>query len=307
MELVRKNPAVLIPLALLLAFLVFPLLEEKPEKATKQGSVAAEQFPSTGFPDYDWLPEQLKRQMYQVANAHLERDYYFYYYFKNDDLHQHFFLDDFGVKIIAEMPVTHEMALQRIEDKLYNAQARRKGRFMARDTNRYLANGPAWHQRLVGYIFPEIEADFLQLRVAIVEDTPARKRNHKTYDTTVYSLHEVDEPPIPIRGMEYFQQAVRKEAQLDQALALFDTGTITVEFFVGHRAQVIDIVSGLEDGNDSYEAYQADSEFMKAVHNAKVWWKPASIQGEPVLTKMQITFQIDSNQVSSVVHQPPSI
>jgi len=261
----------------------------------------------TGFPDYDWLPKELKHQMDSVVEAHLENDYHFYYYFKNDDLHQHFFLDDFGLKIIAEMPVTHEIALQRIEDKLYHVQTRRKGVFMAVDTNRYVTNGPAAHKRMVGYILPEGEADFRQLRVAIVEDTPARKRNHKIYDTTVYALHQVEEPPRPLRGMEYFQQAVRKEAQLDQVLALFDTGTITIEFSVGHRVQVIDIVIGLEDGNNSYEAYQADSEFMKAVHNAKVWWKPASIQGEPVLTKMQITFQIDSNQVNSVVHQPPSI
>ncbi|MEO0332347.1 MAG: hypothetical protein AAF223_11795, partial [Bacteroidota bacterium] len=124
----------------------------------------------------------------------------------------------------------------------------------------------------------------------------------------LYGLQEVDIPPHPTRGWKYFQDAIHKDIKLDQVLALFDTGTVTIEFAIrGAQAQVLDVVQGLEHWNDSYEAYQVDSEFMKAVHHAKVRWKPGVKNGEPVNTKMQITFQIDSGEVNSVIHQSSSI
>ena len=62
MEWLKENPIVLIPLALLLAFLVLPLLDKAPKKPIKRASVASETRENTGFPDYDLLPEALKRE-----------------------------------------------------------------------------------------------------------------------------------------------------------------------------------------------------------------------------------------------------
>jgi hypothetical protein len=300
-----------------MAFILLLLLNRELKLLTKQAAMVSEAFPSTGFADYDLLPEQLKKRMEELVKNDTTHQYSFYYFFETDDINRHYYLDDQGLQIVVKMPVTNEEALNRIDEKLNEIEVKKLGRYVVRDTTNYqkyrqgLKVVPVPKYRFfIFHVLPEGAPDFTQLRVAIMKDTVNRglSKYPENIDTVMYDLDEVDVPPRPLRGLDYFQEAVRKEAQLEEVFALFDTGTVTVEFAVmGHHAQALDVVDGLNNWNNSYEAYQADSEFMKAVHNAKVRWKPGIKNGQPVKTKMKITFKIDSAKVSSAVHQLSSI
>lgn len=302
-----------------IAFMLFLILgkEQKPFTKQEQVTVKSTAFPHTGFTDYDLLPEPLKKQMEELIKNNPTHQYSFYYFFETDDINRHYYLEDRGMKIIARMPVTNAEALNLIGEKLNEIEIKKLGRYVARDTSNYqkIRQGlevvpiPK-HKSLIFYVLPEGEADFSQLRVGIVKNTMKKETLSYTryLDTVMYELDEVDVPPQPVRGMDYFQEVVCKEAQLDVVFALFDTGTVTVEFFVvGNQVQALDVVQGFSNWNDGYEAYQADSEFMKAVHNAKVIWESGIKNGQSVKTKMKITFTIDSAKVSAAVHQLSSI
>lgn len=273
--------------------------------------MVSEKFQSTGFDDYDLLPEQLKKQMEALVKKDTIHRYNFYYFFKTDDINHHYYLNDRGLKVVAEMPVTNERALDLIDEKINNIMVKRHGRYEAHDNiSHQKYNLALKHKFCVFYVMPEGTADYSQLRVAIMEDTLWRDRSKypENIGLVMYDLDEVDSPPRPVRGLDYFQQAVIKEAELEEVFVLFDTGTVTIEFaVVGDQVEALDIVQGFSNWNSSYEAYQADSEFMKAVHNAKVRWKPGLKDKQSVKTKMKITFKVDSAKVSSVVHQLSSL
>jgi len=64
---IKEKPILLVPLLLLGAFFLLPLLDEEKGSTVKEASVADETFPSTGFPDYDLLPAELKKRMEEKA------------------------------------------------------------------------------------------------------------------------------------------------------------------------------------------------------------------------------------------------
>ena len=255
--------------------------------------------PSTGFADYDWLPEKLKHTMDHLAHLYPDRHFSFYYYFATEDINRNFYMTDPGLRVIAEMPVTNEEAMNRIDEKLYNVKVRKHGLYVAQDTvNRYQQAqvSEPWpvHKSLILYVLPEDSADFYQLRVAIVKDTISRQaaRNPTSNDLTIYDIDEVDIPPRPVRGMKYFREAVTKAVQSAKLFTLYDTGTVEVEFTVWHTAGSPNIIHGFNSQEDTYEAYQADSEVLKAIHFAKVWWHNAQKDGQPVRSNLRMTFDI---------------
>ena len=256
--------------------------------------------PTTDFVHYDWLPQSLKDTMKHLAYAHTDRHFNFYYYFTVDDINRHFFLEDAGLAVIAERPVVNEEALRFLDEQLYDPQARKWGEYHAWDTTDW-QNGSrqenrwSYFQRNIFYILPQEEADFTQLRVAIMEDTTLKRRNEIRVpaDPQVYPSSEVDQPAAPMRGMAYFRQAIEHDVQSAEAFILYDTGTVEVTFEVwGGRARSPNLVRGLSTRHDTHAAYQADGEFIKAINNAKVWWRDARRDGRPVASTVRLTFDI---------------
>ena len=257
---------------------------------------------TTGFADYDWLPEKLKHSMEHLAKAYPERHFNFYYYFTVDDINRHFYITDPGLQVVEEMSVTNENALRTIEDHLYNVKTRMRGSYVAWDTlnwRKYSKNRNRWpyYQSNIFYVLPENSADFHQLRVAIMEDTTVQHPNHDygPPDLTVYSLLEVDKPPRPVRGLDYFREAIMNRIASAEVFTLFDTGTVEVELNVwANKTHSPNLVRGFSTRLDTHEAYQADGEFIKAINGAKVWWQPALKNGKPVRSKMRMTFDIST-------------
>lgn len=196
-------------------------------------------FPITGFADYDWLPDQLKHTADHLATMHTDRHFNFYYYFQVDDINRHFYMIDPGLEVIEEMPVTNENALSLIEDKLYDVKNRRSGIHVAWDTILFRRDGKAppkipYHRQTITYVLPDEEADFSQLRVALVEDTTLQSPMYYygPPDPEVYALSEVDVPPRPVRGIDYFRKAIFDEVRSAEVFALYDTGTVEIAFTV---------------------------------------------------------------------------
>ncbi len=151
--------------------------------------------------------------------------------------------------------------------------------------------------RFISYVLPEDSADFSQLRVAIVEDSVAHssERYMGPDDLTVYNPNEVDHPPEPVRGIDYFREVIMNEIRSAEVFTLFDTGTVEVEFNVwGHTTHAPNLVRGFSTHHDTHEAYQADGEFIKAINDARVWWHNAQKAGQPVRSKMRVTFDIST-------------
>lgn len=257
--------------------------------------------PATGFVDYDWLPEKLKHTMDHLTHLYPEHIYRFYYYFTTDDINRHYYMIDPGLDIIEEMPVTNENALSRIDEQLYNVKTRKRGIYVAQDTvdrRQEAKTGDLLpeHKIFVFYVLPENSADFSQLRVAIVKDTSSQRstRYFTSNDLTVYDISKVDTPPRPVRGINYFIEAVTKAVQSAEIFTLYDTGAVEVEFTVWHSANSPNIICGFSSQDSTYEAYQADGEVLKAIHHAKVWWYPARKDGQPVRSKMRVTFDVST-------------
>jgi len=316
MELVRKNPIILIPLALLLAFLVFPLLEKKPKKATKQAAVAAKQFLSTGFRDYDLLPAELKRRMEELKQEDTLHQYYFYNFFETDDINRHFYLDDDPMNTIFEaQPVTNPEALELVEERLQ--EAGEKGVIRAEHPNiwenirdRETAKR-IYHQQIVNYVFPEYEADFRQLRVGILGDTidyMKLRKDEIVVDSKTYHLSEVDTPPQPVRGENYFHNALQK--YLKEQLVYFQfydmSGVVHAEFTVGGKASSPQIIEGFSTREiDRDEAYKLDGLMVKALNNLKVRWNSGIKNGRNVNTRVAMQFHFSFDE-SGVVKVDPS-
>jgi len=313
MQWIKDNPIMFIPLALLLAFLVFPLLEKKPKRPTKQASVASEQFPSTGFPDYDLLPVEIKQRMEELKKEDALHQYYFYYFFETDDINRHYYLDDDPMNTIFEAQlVTNPEALELVEERLIEAEE--KGVIRAehpniwenirdRETARRI-----YHQQIVNYVFPEYEADFRQLRVGILGDTInylKLREDEIVVDSKTYHLSEVDTQPQPVRGEDYFHDALRK--YLKEQLVYFQfydmSGVVHAEFTVGGKAsspQIIEGFSTRETNRD--EAYKLDGLIVKALNNLKVRWNSGRKNERNVNTRvaMQFHFSFDESGVVKV-------
>lgn len=270
------------------------------EQEAKQTSRQSPSLPtSTGFVHYDWLPEQLKHTMDHLQHLHPNRHFNFYYYFAVDDINRHYYIVDAGMKIITEMPVTSEAALQFIDEKLYDPNTLKSGAYFARDTSRRSKTSDRDQffdpQRNVFYILTKDSVSFTQLRVAITEDTAQQQIYiiQGPSDPTVYPLSEVDRPAMPVRGREYFRQAIEEEVRSAEAFLLYDTGTVEVTFVVGgRRVHSPNLVRGLSTYHDTHEAYQADGEYIKAINNAKVWWHDARKDDQPVQSTVRMTFDI---------------
>ena len=290
-----------------LAIAVCTACESGGNQTTDDASTVIIDTTSTGFAHYDWLPQSLKDTMEHLAYAHTDRHFNFYYYFTVDDINRHFFLEDAGLAVIAERPVVHEEALRFVDEQLYDPQARKWGEYYARDTTNWQnksreENRWSYFKRNIFYILPQEEADFTQLRVAIVEDTTL-KRHYEIRvpaDPAVYSSSAVDQPAVPMRGMDYFREAIEHEVHSAEAFILYDTGTVEVTFEVwGGRARSPNLVRGLSTHHDTHAAYQADGEFIKAINNAKVWWRDARQDGQPVASTVRMTFDISELKESS--------
>ena len=287
---------------ILLLGIIMGLVGCERESETKV-TVPEKAYATTGFADYDWLPEKLKHTMDHLARTHTDRHFNFYYYFTVDDINRHFYMIDPGLEVVTEMLVTHEEVLNLIDDKLYDVETRKGGIYVAWDTTNYwrqdrqnVEKSP-YYENYIFYVLPKDSADFSQLRVAIVEDTTLQ--NPDKYfgppDLTVYTPKEIDTPPHPVRGMEYFRKAIIDEVQSAEVFTLYDTGTVEVAFTVwGHRTHSPNLVRGFSTRSDTHEAYQADGEFIKAINDAKVWWHDARKDGKPVRSKMRMTFDVST-------------
>lgn len=127
MKLLKEHPIVLIPIALLLAFLLLPLLDKNPKLKTKQAvlSPSSEKYPSTGFADYDLLPVELKQRMEEIKGTDSTHNYFFYYFFETDDINRHYFLDDDPTNMILEsLSVDSQEALALVEERLLESENR---------------------------------------------------------------------------------------------------------------------------------------------------------------------------------------
>lgn len=180
------------------------------EKESRVGTTSTSPeaaYPSTGFADYDWLPEKLKHSMDHLAHTNVNRHFNFYYYFQVDYINRHFYMIDPGLRVIEEMPVTNEEVLSLIEDKLYDVKNRRSGIYAAWDTTMFRRQGQPpvyipYFRQTITYVLPDQTADFKQLRVAIVEDSTAQSsiRYYGPPDLTVYTPSEVGTLPARFGG-----------------------------------------------------------------------------------------------------------
>ncbi len=306
MKLFKEHPIIFIPIALLLAFLLLPLLDKNPQPKTKQAAVTPETYPSTGFPDYDLLPEKLKQRMEKVKETDSIRHYYFYYFFETDDINRHYFLDDNPMNMVFEsQAVTNPEALDLVNERLAEGQSR--GHSLIRHPN-YWENMKdrekamkTHYQQVISYIFPEYEADFRQLRVGIMVDTANYMEAHENeilHDTKTYNLIEVDMPPRPLRGTEYFHDAIRK--YLKDQLVYFQfydmVGTVKAEFTIGGKASSPQIIEGFSTREtERDEAYKLDGLIVKALNNLKVHWKSGQRNEKNVNTRvaMNVYFSFD--------------
>lgn len=259
--------------------------------------------------DFHWLPKQLRHTMDHLVHLYPDRHFKFYYYFATEEVNRNFYMTDPGLRIMAEMPVTNENALRRVEDHLYDVATRERGIFLAYDTTnlrRHSASGQRspYFESFIAYVLPKDSADFRQLRVAIVEDKMAysSERYEGPSDLKVYTLSEVDTLPCPVRGLDYFRNVIMNEVRDAEVFTLYDTGTVEVSFTVwGHRTHSPNLVRGFSTRDTTHEAYQADGEFIKAINDANVWWHDAQRNGQSVRSTMRMTFD-----VSTLKNQPPN-
>ncbi|MEM6841885.1 MAG: hypothetical protein AAF632_06645 [Bacteroidota bacterium] len=300
----KKNPIVLIPLALLLAFLLLPLLDNPPRPKTKQASLIPKSNSSTGFLDYDLLPGELKQRMEELVKNDSAHNYFFYYFFETDDINRHYFLDDDPTNmILMSQPVTNSEALHLVEERLLGVTGFNRAEHPDYWENARSGDKEKWdfHRQAVNYVSSEYEADFRQLRVGIIKDTVnyfVVHENEMAHDTKTYNLTEVDISPKPIRGENYFHNALKK--YLKDQLVYFQfydmAGAVLAEFTVGGKAgspQVVEGFSTRETERD--EAYKLDGLIVKALNNLKVRWESGQKDGKPVNTRvaMQFDFSFD--------------
>ncbi|WKN44326.1 hypothetical protein [Tunicatimonas pelagia] len=313
MKLFKEHPIIFIPIALLLAFLLLPLLDKNPQPKTKQASLVSETSSNTGFLDYDLLPEELKQRMEELVERDSVHSYFFYYFFETEDINRHYFLDDDPTNMILEaQPVTNSEVLELVDERLTETRGRGFSRAYHPSYWEELRSGKVSHENWgwspVTYIASEYEADFRQLRVGIIRDTLHYFEVHENeiaYDTKTYNLLEVDTPPHPVRGTEYFHNAIRK--YLKDQLVYFQfydmVGAVKAEFTIGGKASSPQIIEGFSTREtERDEAYKLDGLIVKALNNLKVHWKSGQRNEKNVNTRvaMNVHFSFDETGAMEV-------
>ena len=305
-----KHPIIPITILLLGAFFVLPLLDDKEETKIKEAPTAKDKFPTTGFPDYDLLPAELKQRMEELMQEDSSYRYQFAYYFEVDDINRHFYLDDDPKStIVAAMPVKSHKTLALVEERMQGALNRRGGHWMevsdeimnikgakeARKVNK------TRHQMWVEYIFTTGEVDFTKLRAAIFKDTIHRigHRPREIPDTQTYRAQSVDQFPAPVRGMAYLHDALQDYFKEELVYFKFYDmeGDIKAEFTVGRHASSPQIIEGFSTREtDRDEAYKLDGLIVKSLNNLKVRWQPGLKDGKEVNTRIGMTFTFTTDE-----------
>lgn len=308
MRWIQEKPIILIPIMLLLAFLLLPLMNEEGKPRVKHAAVASEKFPNTGFPDYDLLPDNLKQRMEELVKEDTMHRYSFYYFFEVDDVNRHYYIDDYSMNTIwISQKVEDQEALALVDERLMENNG--SGFSMVRHPeywdwikDRDMKEKVFSNKNLVHYVFPEGEADFRDLRVGIFKDTTnylSMYENELTHDSKTYGLKEVDTPPTPKRGIDYFHKVIRKF--LEDKLVYFNfysmEGVVKAEFTIGGKAgspQIIEGFSTRESERD--EAYKLDGLIVKALNDPKVRWKSGVKKGKKVNTRVSMDFHFAFNE-----------
>ena len=298
MRLIKEKPIILVPLLLLGAF--FLLHEEKGNK-TSQASVAREEFLATGFPDYDLLPVELKKRMEELVQEDTQHRYEFTYFFEKDDINRHYFLEDNPQNmIVSSMQVEQKETLALVEERMLESsygfdRQFHPDNFNIRSAEEAKKIRKTAHRRAVSYIFPEGEADFRQLRVGIAKDTVNRRVGSASEkpDTNTYRYQDVDQFPVPVRGMDYFHDVLRQ--YLEEKLVYFSfyemEGEIRAEFTIGTKTGSPQVVNGFSSRYpERDEAYKLDGLIVKALNEPKVRWQRALKNGKKVNTRVGMTF-----------------
>ncbi|WPP48881.1 hypothetical protein [Catalinimonas niigatensis] len=307
MRWIQEKPIVIIPLMLLLAFFIFPLMHEEEKPKVKRASLKSESFPNTGFPDYDLLPDNLKQRMEKLVKEDTMHRYSFYYFFEVDDVNRHFYLDDDPMNaMVTSQQVYGQDALALVDERVMEDDGRG---FHRKEHPQYWE----WiqsnhkkerlsHQKIIHYVFPEGEADFRKLRVGIFKDTIDYFRIHENelnHDIKTYTLKEVDTPPSPVRGTAYFHKVLRK--YLEDKLLYFNfydmEGEVKAEFTIGGKADSPQIVEGFSTReSDRDEAYKLDGLIVKALNDPKVRWNSGVKDGKNVNTRVGMSFYFEFNE-----------
>ena len=301
MRWIKEKPIILVPLLLLGAFFLLPLLDKEKSSNIKVASVAEEEFPSTGFPDYDLLPAELKKRMEELVQEDTQHRYEFTYFFEKDDINRHYFLEDNPQNmIVSSMQVEQKETLALVEERMLESSYGfdlqfHPDNFNIRSAQEAKKIRKTAHRRTVSYIFPDGEADFRQLKVGISKDTLHKliRSSPEKPDTNTYRYQDVEQAPVPVRGMEYFHNVLRQ--YLEEELVYFSfyemEGEIRAEFTVGTKAgspQVVDGFSSRYPEQD--EAYKLDGLIVKALNEPKVRWQRALKNGKKVNTRVSMTF-----------------
>ncbi len=279
-------------------------------------AISSESTRSSGFPEYDLIPETLKQKMVSLKAAHHNIHYSFWYYFDTDDVNQHYYITDAGMKIMAEMPVTNPQALDLVgakrqenpgsdvvvaqhPDMMHTPSDTKEEREKRLKKFRAHQADPRKYPELVWirFIFTEDSVDYSKLKIAIINDSFSRSAR-AMYDKEPSNLEDVDQLPVPVRGYDYFEKIMVKELMKNDVFTFYDLkGEVTVAFTVGNAAASPNIVKGFSSGSDSYEAYKADGAFIKVLNKLKVQWQPARKGSTPVRVTMPLTFKIDGQNI----------
>ncbi|MDF9799825.1 hypothetical protein OKW21_005088 [Catalinimonas alkaloidigena] len=308
MRWIQEKPIIIIPIALLLALLVLPMFDEDSQPKTKHASVAPEKFPSTGFPDYDLLPDKLKQRMEELVKEDTMHRYSFYYFFEVDDVNRHYYIDDYSMNtILISQKAENQEALALVDERLMEDDGRgfsivRHPQYWDWIKDRAMKEKAFSNKNLVHYVFPEGKADFRDLRVGIFKDTTnylSMYEDELTHDSKTYGLREVDTPPIPKRGMAYFHEVIRKF--LEDKLVYFNfysmEGLVKAEFTIGGKADSPQIIEGFSTRESELEeAYKLDGLIVKALNDPKVRWKSGVINGKKVNTRVSMDFHFAFNE-----------
>lgn len=304
-----KGQTIFIVLMLSLVVIAFftnrPSFESAESEKLTSGS-------SSGYPEYDLIPAELRCKMDSLKVAHYNINYTYWYFFDIEDVNKNYYITDAGMKIIAEMPVTDPQALALVDEKIQNnpgidvdvtrhpdmvidASASKEEK--EKQFKRMRENKDDPSRVWIRYIFPEDTVDFSKLRVAIMADNFSRSPMGM-FTSEPYAPKDLDTLPVPVRGYDYFEELMVKELMQHDVFTFYDLkGEVTVELTVGTTASSPNIVKGFSSSNDSYEAYQADGAFVKALNNLKVWWKPGKVGNSPVRVKMPVTFHVDGQTI----------
>jgi hypothetical protein len=306
-----KGQVIFILLLLSLIVIAFITLEQSFDRAKGEETAIGS---SSGFPEYDLIPEELKQKMDALKAAHYNINYTYCYFFDIEDVNKHYYITDSDMKIVHVLPVTDPQALALVEEKMLDnpgkdivvayhpymmirATASKEEREKMHKKYREHKDDPSWVQ--IQYILLEDTVDFSKLRVTIVQQTLPPYTNPNFLRVT-HAYDEVDTLPEPIRGYDYFEKVMVKALMEHEVFTFYDLkGNVTVEFTVGHSPSP-DLVEGFSTREDNYEAYKADGAFIKALNNLKVRWKPGKQGNSPVAVRIPLTFHVDGQTIRMI-------